>query len=343
MSIKLSICIATMNRGSFIGDTLDSIINQATSDCEIVVLDGASTDDTAQVVAARRRRFERLRYIRQAENNGIDQDFDRAVELSRGEYCWLFSDDDLLKTGALNTVLRVLQDDFSLVLVNGEHRDFTMTKVHVPNFFMMDSDKVYSAGDMDGLFADLGRCLICICCVVIKRSVWLERDRKAYYGSRFIHMGVIFQQPLPQGAYAISSVLMSLRLGNAQTHARDGFLVWYIKLPWLIWSLPISEATKISFSNPEPWKDFTYLLALRSVGAYSSLEYKRSVRPLLQSVRSRVIPMLVGHTPRKVARWLGLLISSVGKRYKLSHTPWKKTHPDSWNQYVDGLEGGASH
>ena len=39
--IALSICIATHNRGTFIGATLDSIISQANEKIEIVIVDGA--------------------------------------------------------------------------------------------------------------------------------------------------------------------------------------------------------------------------------------------------------------------------------------------------------------
>ncbi|MFO0868887.1 MAG: glycosyltransferase [Pirellulales bacterium] len=39
-----------VNRARFIGDTLDSIIAQMTSDTELIVVDGASTDDTESVV-----------------------------------------------------------------------------------------------------------------------------------------------------------------------------------------------------------------------------------------------------------------------------------------------------
>ena len=50
-SIKLSICIATFNRSEFISDTLESILTQVTSDCEVVVSDNASTDNTEEVVS----------------------------------------------------------------------------------------------------------------------------------------------------------------------------------------------------------------------------------------------------------------------------------------------------
>ena len=56
----LSICIATYNRASYIGETLDSIIPQLDDDVELLVVDGASTDNTEDVV--RKYAAERIAY-----------------------------------------------------------------------------------------------------------------------------------------------------------------------------------------------------------------------------------------------------------------------------------------
>jgi len=103
---RLSVCIPTYNFGRFIGETLASIISQATEDVEIVVLDGGSTDNTTDVVERFQRDFPRLRYYRQDFKGGIDLDMAKSVELARGEYCWLFSADDIMTEGALDRILR---------------------------------------------------------------------------------------------------------------------------------------------------------------------------------------------------------------------------------------------
>ncbi len=103
--IRLSICIPTYNFGEFIGETLESILPQVLAGVEVVILDGGSTDDTEAVVQRFQERFPALRYHRRAERGGIDRDMARAVELARGEYCWLFSSDDAMKPGAIGLVL----------------------------------------------------------------------------------------------------------------------------------------------------------------------------------------------------------------------------------------------
>jgi abequosyltransferase len=115
-SPRLSICIPTYNFGEFIGDTLESIISQATDEVEIVVVDGASTDNTPEIVQRYQKHFPRLHYHRLKERGGIDRDMARSVELAQGEYCWLFSSDDIMKEGALGAVLEEVKSGLDLYL-----------------------------------------------------------------------------------------------------------------------------------------------------------------------------------------------------------------------------------
>ena len=69
-AVRLSICIPTYNFGAFIGDTLASIVPQLVDGTEVVVLDGGSTDDTAEVVESFQRRCPAVRYHRQRERGG---------------------------------------------------------------------------------------------------------------------------------------------------------------------------------------------------------------------------------------------------------------------------------
>lgn len=103
--IRLSICIPTYNFGPFIGETLESVLPQLVDGVEVVILDGGSTDETPEVVAGFKERYPALRYERRPERGGIDRDLARTIDLARGEYCWLFCSDDLMKPGAIDRVL----------------------------------------------------------------------------------------------------------------------------------------------------------------------------------------------------------------------------------------------
>ena len=76
---RLSISIPTYNFGKFIGEMLDSILPQVTDEVEVLVVDGASTDDTEGVARKRQERFPLLKYYRLPKKGGIDRDMAKAV------------------------------------------------------------------------------------------------------------------------------------------------------------------------------------------------------------------------------------------------------------------------
>jgi abequosyltransferase len=115
--IVLSVCIPTYNFGEFIGETLHSIAGQLTDEVEVVVVDGASTDLTPEIVRGFVERFPSVKYHRLSAKGGIDRDMAKAVELARGTHCWLFSSDDIMKPGAINKVLNLISSGSDLCLL----------------------------------------------------------------------------------------------------------------------------------------------------------------------------------------------------------------------------------
>ncbi len=311
MNVTLSICIATFNRAAFIGETLDSIIPQATEEVEIVIVDGASTDNTEQIVRDYQRKFTRLRYFRQETNQGVDRDFSRAVELSGGEYCWLMSDDDLLKPGAVAVLLKALRKSYSLVIVNAEVRNADCSKLLEHKRLRFDEDRTYNPTEIDRLFAETCIYLTFIGCVVIKREIWIEREKEKYLGSLFIHVGIIFQSALPADALVISRPCISIRYGNAMWKPKE-FEIWMIKWPTLVWSLPgLSNRTKREFCRADPWRQMKTLLLYRAKGTYSLTEYRRWIKPRIPSLREKLKALLVALMPGVLANFLGLFYFTV--------------------------------
>lgn len=103
--LRLSVCIPTYNFGRFIGEALSSIARQHIPGLEVIVVDGASTDNTDQVVSGFERLIPGLRYCRLESKGGIDADMAKTVELATSPYCWLFSADDVMEDGSLDRVV----------------------------------------------------------------------------------------------------------------------------------------------------------------------------------------------------------------------------------------------
>ncbi len=305
--IKLSICIATRNRAEFIGETLHSIACQATDAVEIVVLDGASTDSTPDVVAEIQATFPRLRYVRKESNGGVDRDYDAAVIEAQGVYCWLMSDDDLLKPGAISRVLDEIGRDYSLIVVNSELRSLDLGELIDPSRLQFEADRVYRSDDFDLLFEETSAYLTYIGAVVIRRDLWMAREREPFFGSYFIHEGVIFQRRLPGDSFVIAEPLISVRFGNTQWRPKE-FEIRMIRWPDLITSLAgVSERVRDRRYPSAPWRSLKSLFFYRAKGTYDISDYRRWVRPRVHRLHDRARGMAVACFPGVLANLVGLL------------------------------------
>lgn len=310
MTPRLSVCIATLNRAEFIGETLESIGVQLREGIEIVVVDGASKDDTEKVVRDMQARFPAIRYVRLERNNGVDRDFNTAVELAAGEYCWLMSDDDLAKPGAIDAIMRAIDQGCSLAILNTELVSFDLATMIDPDRLRFGSDRTYRADEFDRLFEETSAFLTYIGAVVIKRELWLARNREAYFGSYFIHVGVIFQAPLPGPAIAFAKPLISVRFGNTQWRPRE------FQIRMVCWTELIQSLTKVTPQvrdrcyPREPWTSIKSLFFYRAKGTYSLTEYQRWVRPRVSAPWDIVKAWAIAVFPGVLANLIGLAYCS---------------------------------
>jgi glycosyltransferase involved in cell wall biosynthesis len=300
-SCKLSICIPTLNRGEFIGETLDAIVPQLTPEVELVIVDGGSTDDTESIVRAHAAHCDRIRYVRRdaadsiPSNEGFDRDCDWAVELARGRHCWLFTDDDLIVPGAIRTVLDDLADgDPDLLVIDAEVRDLALKQVLDGHRLSLSERRDYGPDDRDAFMADAGSSLSFVGTVIIRRASWLERDRASYYGTGFIHVCVIFQPPALSHIRILPLSLVQIRMGNAAWIGR-AFEIWMFQWPALIWGFEgYSEDAKAKVRPREPWRQLRSLLVHRAYGSFGRPEYRKHLAHRLgRLARLRVQLMLM--------------------------------------------------
>jgi glycosyltransferase involved in cell wall biosynthesis len=103
---NFSICIPNFNYGKYIGETIQSVLDQTYRNFEIVVVDNASTDDSVKVVES----FgsDRIRLYRNRLNVGFAPNLQRATERARNDFIILLSSDDLMNKDALQTYAEVL-------------------------------------------------------------------------------------------------------------------------------------------------------------------------------------------------------------------------------------------
>ncbi len=101
----VTIVTPSYNQGRFIAATIESVLGQDYPRLEYIVMDGGSTDETAEVA---RRYSDRLEFISE-KDRGQSHAINKGFQLARGEIvAWLNSDDTLLP-GAVRRAVAALQ------------------------------------------------------------------------------------------------------------------------------------------------------------------------------------------------------------------------------------------
>ena len=92
----ISIVIPLYNKERAIINTLQSVLAQTYTDCEIIIVDDGSTDNSLNVVHKRISELEneRIRVIHK-KNGGVSSARNRGIKEAKGEYVALLDGDDL--------------------------------------------------------------------------------------------------------------------------------------------------------------------------------------------------------------------------------------------------------
>ena len=118
VSIGLPVC----NGERYLPAVFESLLGQTFTDLEVVVCDNASTDRTGEIAREFAGRDPRVRYLRNPTNIGANRNYNLAIDLSRGTYFKLGSDDDLLDPTYVEKMASVLDDDAGVSLAHSAVR-----------------------------------------------------------------------------------------------------------------------------------------------------------------------------------------------------------------------------
>lgn len=108
---KISVVTICYNSAATIEKTIKSVVQQAYGNLEYVIIDGASTDDTLNIVNAYR---SHIHVLVSEKDNGISDAFNKGIARSTGDLIVFLNSDDYFLPGALEAVAaayRPGQDD----------------------------------------------------------------------------------------------------------------------------------------------------------------------------------------------------------------------------------------
>ncbi|MFA5157481.1 MAG: glycosyltransferase family 2 protein [Candidatus Omnitrophota bacterium] len=213
---KISILIPTYNRAKFLRNALDSIVAQDAQDIECIISDNASNDDTAEIVRSFQKNHAYIKYFRNETNLGFDSNILVSLSRAKGEYVWLFGDDDYMLPGAIGSVRETITKNYNLALVYVNYsissRDFKkiIKRRAVPlykNILCKTSDDCLKAILCDLTFMSS---------LVFQRVLYLAvRNCEDFIGTGFIHFYIVLSILKRNRSYIIAEPYIKNRSGNS--------------------------------------------------------------------------------------------------------------------------------
>jgi glycosyltransferase involved in cell wall biosynthesis len=98
---RVTVVLTTFNRANVLETTVQTILDQAFQDFQLLIADDCSTDGTEDTVATLMRADPRVRYLRQPMNVGMPANLNSAIAASTGEYVANLHDGDIYRSDLL--------------------------------------------------------------------------------------------------------------------------------------------------------------------------------------------------------------------------------------------------
>jgi glycosyltransferase involved in cell wall biosynthesis len=108
-----SICIPNFNYAGYIGQTIESVLQQDFADFEIIISDNASTDNSWEVIQQYVAKDARISAFQNTFNVGFAGNLQKSSERATGKYIIMLSSDDLMNDGALKCYYEIISHNKS--------------------------------------------------------------------------------------------------------------------------------------------------------------------------------------------------------------------------------------
>ena len=116
----ISICIPTYNGSEYLRECLDSVMVQTLADFEVLIVDDQSTDDSVAIAEEYAAADPRVRVVKNERNLGLVGNWNRCIELARGEWIKFVFQDDLIEPMCLEKMLAVARPEIGIVACRRE-------------------------------------------------------------------------------------------------------------------------------------------------------------------------------------------------------------------------------
>jgi glycosyltransferase involved in cell wall biosynthesis len=163
----------------YIGAQLRSILDQLSSDDEVIIVDDGSTDGTCQVISALQ--DDRIVLIRNASNQGVLRSFGTALSRSAGQIIFLSDQDDLWLPRKVEVVVQSFLTDPDLMLVASDATVIDEEGVQIGGSFYANRGKFRAGLCSNLLIGKYHGCTMAFRSSLLRTALPFPRAKEAHH------------------------------------------------------------------------------------------------------------------------------------------------------------------
>jgi glycosyltransferase involved in cell wall biosynthesis len=107
---SVSIILPTYNRSNLLKKCISSVLSQTYPNWELIISDDGSTDDTASIIEDIIKKDDRIRYHRNAINQGLPRNRNIAILIAKNDLVFFIEDDLILEKNCLEILVNTYID-----------------------------------------------------------------------------------------------------------------------------------------------------------------------------------------------------------------------------------------
>lgn len=135
------ICLC-YNHSRFVEEALQSVIDQSYGQVQLIVVDDASTDNSAIIIEAFCARYSEVQFIANETNQGNCKSFNQALNYAKGDYFIDLAADDVLEPERITAGIKTFEKSDSQYGVNFCNAEYiNKNGDHLKYFYASDKDR----------------------------------------------------------------------------------------------------------------------------------------------------------------------------------------------------------
>lgn len=320
----LSIAIPSHNKSFLLDQAIKSILKEPGLGklIEIVISDNSLNNEVENLFLKNYKKYEFIKYFKSQEYECLDSNVNRCVELSTGEYVWIFGDDDLIVPGILADLISFLKDKNPNLLVLNS-KSFRNNQLIEDSRRPLSLKTVYNENENDQFLIDMAGYLTYVGAILVRKDLWISYYDKSKIGTFFSHIVCLSRIKSKRKVYYFRRPAIQMRLGN-QTWTSQAFIIWYKFYPEIIWGLSnYSNHAKEKIISLNPINSIKVMLAAR---AYGRLDTENFFKYIINSkkvlIYKKYFIFLISIIPEKLIRIIYIIYILLSrKKHTINFSP----------------------